>query len=77
MMNIGGMGMYNNMSSMGGMNSMSSGGNVLQSFENKYGCEACFRKGPYYQEYNKPVPHLVMKSVNLSFWQQIKNKLLG
>ena len=77
-MNIGGMGM-----GIGGMNGMSimgnSGGvqNIPQYFQAKYGCEDCFRKEPYDQEFPKPVVPEPKNSLNPSFMKRLLHNIFG
>ncbi len=75
MMNFGfgyPMGMYGT----GGMYGMN-GGNTNVYFRNKYGCENCFRKEPYWQEYPKPVLPEPKNSLKPSFIRRFINNILG
>ncbi len=73
-MNIGGFPMMN-----GGMYSsgMMGGGtqNIPQYYQAKYGCEDCFRKEPYWQEFPKPVTP--EPNLNPSILRRILNNILG
>lgn len=74
-MNIGGgYPMMNNMSGMG-MMGMGGSQNVPQYFQAKYGCEDCFRKEPYWQEFPKPVTP--EPNLNPSMFRRILNNILG
>lgn len=71
-MMMGGMGM-----GMGLGMGMNTGGNVPQYFQAKYGCEDCFRKEPYWQEYPKPVSPEPKGALKPSFFRRFLNNVLG
>ncbi len=75
-MNIGGMGM-GGMNMMGNTTGAGSVQNVPQYFQAKYGCEDCFRKEPYWNEYPKPVQPEPKNSLNPSFMKRLLHNILG
>ena len=70
-------------SGMSGMNTMGMGGgmsgsgNVFQYYQSKYGCEDCFRKSPYIQEFPKPFIPEPKNSLNPSWWQRFLHNVFG
>lgn len=77
-MNIGGgYPMMGSMTGMGNMMGMGMSGNMPQYFQAKYGCEDCFRKEPYWQEYPKPVIPEPKGALKPSFMRRILNNIFG
>lgn len=70
---------YPGMAGMGGMMSPcgTQSGNVNVYFRNKYGCEDCFRKEPYWQEYPKPIIPEGKNSLKPSLLKRFLNNVLG
>ena len=69
----GGFNGYNGMGMMGMNSSMMGVGNSFQYFESKYGCEDCFRKAPYPQEFPKPFTFSLAKIFTQCIWRLINN----
>lgn len=79
-MNIGGGYpiMTGGMSGISGMGmGIGTSGNVPQYFQAKYGCEDCFRKEPYWQEYPKPVSPEPKGALKPSLFRRFLNNILG
>ncbi len=68
---LGGINMAGNFASSGSTQ------NVPQYFQAKYGCEDCFRKEPYWNEYPKPVQPEPKNSLNPSFMKRFLNNIFG
>jgi len=79
-MNIGG-----SYSMMGGMSGISmqgtsgagGSGNMFQYYLNKYGCEDCFKKSPYPQEYPKPFTPEPKGALKPSLTRRFLNNVTG
>ncbi len=52
-------------------------GNINVYFRNKYGCEDCFRKEPYWQEYPKPIIPEGKNSLKPSLLKRFLNNVTG
>ena len=65
------------MNGMNRTNMMSSPGNIQQYFMQTYGCEDCFRKEPYMQEYPKPIMPLSQESIQPSLIKRLLAKIMG
>lgn len=52
-------------------------GSVLQGLQDKYGCEDCFEKGPYFAQYPIPVQQVPIREVKPTLWQKIVDTFLG
>ena len=61
----------------GGMNMMSNSGNIQRYFKQTYGCEDCFRKEPYMQEYPKPIMPVAKESMQSSWFKRILERIMG
>lgn len=73
-MNISGFPMMNSGTYSSGMMG-GSAQNIPQYYQAKYGCEDCFRKEPYWQEFPKPVTP--EPNLNPSMFRRILNNILG
>ena len=69
------LGMYGTGMPMNGMNTPNY--NVDAYFHNKYGCENCFKKGPYYVEYPKPIIAESPKALRPSLFRRLLNNIFG
>ncbi|MBR1776884.1 hypothetical protein IJ750_07425 [bacterium] len=52
-------------------------GKVFQEFKEKYGCEDCFRRHPYWVEAPMPVMQLPPEVINPTLFDRIKRRYMG